>query len=92
MYECFNCLEKAVVWQSDYDYEDFGYEGEGIVHILTCSNCGAEIEYRVPVTKEDEILNEITTFCNECASKESCSEEECVLYRIEQIVLERGKE
>ena len=54
MYECFNCLKKAVVWQSDYDYEDFEYEGEGIVHICTCSNCGAEIEYRVPVTEEDE--------------------------------------
>lgn len=54
MYECFHCLAKAVVWQSDFDYEDYGYEGEGIVHICTCSNCGAEIEYRVPVIKEDE--------------------------------------
>lgn len=28
------------------------YGGEGIVHILTCSNCGAEIEYRVPIGKQ----------------------------------------
>lgn len=39
---------------------------------------------------KDKILNETTSFCNECASKECCPEEECVLYRIEQIVL--GKE
>jgi hypothetical protein len=53
MYECFNCCKKAVVWDSDYDFEDFGYEGAGIVHICHCSNCKAEIEYRVPVTEED---------------------------------------
>lgn len=51
-YKCFNCLENTVVWQSDFDFEDFGYEGEGVVHILHCSNCGAEIEYRVPSDKE----------------------------------------
>jgi len=32
------------------------------------------------------ILNETTTFCNECASKECCPERECVLYRIEDLV------
>lgn len=35
---------------------------------------------------KDEILNETTTFCNECSSKECCPENECVLYRIEQIL------
>lgn len=54
MYECFNCLSKSVSWDCDYDFEDFGYEEEGIVHVLHCNNCGAEIEYRVPVTLEDE--------------------------------------
>ena len=54
MYECFHCLHKAVVWQCDYNFEDFGYEGEGIVQILRCSNCGAEIEYRISCEKEEE--------------------------------------
>lgn len=36
---------------------------------------------------KEKILNETTNFCNECSSKECCPEEECVLYRIEQIVL-----
>lgn len=49
MYQCFNCLCNSVVWDSDFDFEDFGYEGEGIVHIRHCTNCGAEIEYRVPI-------------------------------------------
>ena len=53
MYQCFHCLEKAVIWDCDYSFEDFGYEGEGIVHICHCSNCGAEIEYRIPL--EDNI-------------------------------------
>lgn len=53
MYECFNCLQKAVVWDCDYDFSDFGYEGEGIVHICHCSNCGAEIEYRVSTEEEE---------------------------------------
>lgn len=53
MYECFHCGKKAVVWNADFDYSDYGYEGEGIVHICTCSNCGAEIEYRIP-TEDDE--------------------------------------
>lgn len=45
MYECFHCLQKSVIWQNDFDFSDFGYEGEGIVHICHCANCGADIEY-----------------------------------------------
>ena len=46
-YQCFHCGAQSVVWQSDFDLEDLGYEGEGIVHMCECSNCGAEIEYRI---------------------------------------------
>ena len=38
---------------------------------------------------KEKVLNETTNFCNECASKECCPENECVLYRIEQIVNEK---
>lgn len=37
----------------------------------------------------DEVLNEITAFCEECPNREKCIEKECVLFRIEQIVLEK---
>lgn len=45
MYECFNCLSKSVVWDADFDFEDYCLEGEGVVHVLHCCNCGAKIEY-----------------------------------------------
>jgi len=54
-YQCFHCLEPhSVVWNSDYDFEDFGIAGEGIVHCCTCSNCGAEIQYFISCDNEDE--------------------------------------
>lgn len=54
MFECFHCMTRSVVWQCDYSFEDFGYEGDGIVQILHCANCGAEIEYRISLEREDE--------------------------------------
>lgn len=45
MYECFHCGEKAVIWDNDFSYEDYGLEGEGIVQDLHCENCGARIQY-----------------------------------------------
>ena len=65
MFQCFHCLQNTVCWECDYDYEDFGYEGEGIVHILRCSNCDSEIEYRVPANRsEKEKENEIRDIRN----------------------------
>lgn len=50
---CFNCMKDTVVWDSDFSYEDMGYEGEGIVHMCHCTNCGADIEYRIPIKEEE---------------------------------------
>lgn len=52
MYECFHCGQKKVIWQADFSFEDYGYEGEGIIHECVCANCGAMITYRIPI---DEI-------------------------------------
>ena len=54
MYECFHCLERAVIWDSDFSFDDCGYEGDGIVQFLHCTNCGAEIEYRIPFDNDEE--------------------------------------
>lgn len=35
MYECFHCGSRGVIWDNDFSFEDFGYEGEGIVHVCT---------------------------------------------------------
>ena len=53
-FECFHCLSRSVIWQSDFTFEDYGYEGEGIVQNLICMDCGAEIEYRVPIGKVED--------------------------------------
>lgn len=53
MYECFHCGFRSVIWDSDFTFEDYGLEGEGLVHHCHCTNCGAEIEYYVPITDED---------------------------------------
>lgn len=57
MYECFHCGSKSVIWDADFDFSDYGYEGEGIIHICHCINCGAEIIYEIPISNtqgEDE--------------------------------------
>lgn len=54
MYECFHCGAKAVCWENDFDFEDYGMGGNGIVHVCHCSNCGADIEYYISDNKEEE--------------------------------------
>lgn len=53
-YECFHCLTRSVIWCADFDFSDYGYEGEGIVQVCHCVNCGADIEYRIPIPNEEE--------------------------------------
>lgn len=54
MYECFHCGSRSVIWDNDFSFEDFGHDGEGIVHVCHCNNCGAEIEYYVPLDNNDD--------------------------------------
>lgn len=54
MYECFNCGARAVIWDNDFTFEDYGMEGEGIIHVLHCENCGSDTEYYVRFDDESE--------------------------------------
>ena len=54
MYECFHCGQRAVIWQSDFDYDDYGLEGKGIIHECHCTACGADITYYCPINEEAE--------------------------------------
>ena len=47
MYECFHCGCKSVIWDGDFSFEDYGEDGEGIIHECHCENCGARITYRI---------------------------------------------
>lgn len=38
--------------------------------------------------KEHEIINDIHNFCeNECGVRESCPEDDCILFRIEKLII-----
>ncbi len=39
---------------------------------------------------KEKILYEITNFCKECPSSSCCCEEECVLFRIEKLIINDG--
>ena len=54
MYECFHCGYKSVGWVADFDFKDYGYDGEGIVHVCKCHHCGADIEYRIRTDADEE--------------------------------------
>lgn len=54
MYECFHCGHKAVIWNGDFDFSDYGYDGEGIIHDCSCTHCGARITYEVPIQAREE--------------------------------------
>ena len=54
MYECFHCLHRAVIWDCDFSFEDYGYEGEGLIHECHCTHCGAQITYCIREDEEEE--------------------------------------
>ena len=54
MYECFHCGMVAVIWDGDFDFEDMGREGDGIVHCCHCTNCGAEVMYWIAAGDEED--------------------------------------
>lgn len=56
-YQCFHCLSNSVVWQSDFSFEDYGLEGEGVINVCHCANCGADIEYYIPIDSEESTTN-----------------------------------
>ncbi len=58
MYECFHCGTKSVGWIGDFSFSDYGLEGEGIIHECRCSNCGAEITYKIPLGGDEDASEE----------------------------------
>lgn len=72
-YECFNCGEYTVIWDSDFSFEDYGEEGDGLIHECHCANCGATITYRIPFDDmEEEHLEEKWDCDNSDITCEDC--------------------
>ena len=55
---CYHC-NTDLICGGDHDYEDYGYEGEGIVSNLSCPNedCGVELVLVYMNFKENKWLN-----------------------------------
>ena len=51
--KCYMC-GGTLIWQNDYDFEDYGMEGEGIVTTLVCTECGAWWEGYYKLSDEEE--------------------------------------
>lgn len=49
---CWYCGGK-LIWQSDFNYDEVHHEGEGVVSFLTCSHCGAEVQYSLRTDEEN---------------------------------------
>ena len=49
-----NChfCNTELIWNCDYTFEDFGYDEDGIVTVLTCPNCNAEWTGMLPFEEE----------------------------------------
>lgn len=56
---CWFCGGK-LIWNADFSFEDYGFEGEGIVAVLVCSECGAIWEgYSGEEEEEQKVLDNI---------------------------------
>ena len=52
---CNCCLcGHEMIWQSDFSFEEFCTEGEGIVSIWECPNCGNMSENYLAINKEGD--------------------------------------
>lgn len=53
---CVNCGSQ-MSWQNDFDFEDYGKDGKGIVTVYYCSDCNTLSENYIPTGgDEDEVL------------------------------------
>ena len=53
--KCWFC-NSELIWSSDFSFEDYGLEGDGIVANLSCSGCNATFEGYLEL-EEDNTLN-----------------------------------
>ena len=43
--KCWHC-KNELIWNTDFNYEDYGLDGDGVISALSCPNqsCGAYVE------------------------------------------------
>ena len=52
--KCWHC-NNELIWVGDFDYSNYGIDGEGIVSNLSCMNkdCGAYVEVYLKTDKKE---------------------------------------
>ena len=50
--KCWHC-NNELIWGGDFDYEDYGLDGKGIVSNLSCSKCNAYVEVYLNLDEGD---------------------------------------
>ena len=58
--KCWHC-NSEVIWGGDFDFEDYGMDGKGIVSNLSCSNCKAYYECYLDLEEESNGEKEIVS-------------------------------
>lgn len=53
--KCWHCNSK-LIWGSDFNFADYGMEGDGIVTNLSCSKCEAVYEVYLPAQEPGGIF------------------------------------
>ena len=48
---CWHC-KAELIWNSDFNFEDYGLEGEGIVTHLSCPECPVNVDVFLPTDEE----------------------------------------
>lgn len=43
--KCYFCSEGKLIWSSDWNYDEVFGEGEGLVSLWYCCECGAEHQF-----------------------------------------------
>ena len=43
--KCWHC-KGELIWNADFDYKDYGLDGDGVISALSCTNqnCGSYVE------------------------------------------------
>ena len=51
--KCWFC-GAPMIWGADFDYADYGLEGEGIVATFLCSKCQVTAEFYCPIKENND--------------------------------------
>lgn len=73
MMNCWFCgPDQQLIWGGDFDFQDYGLEGDGIIANLSCPKCGSYVEARTALNEE-----EVEEQRCECGENAECQCDDC---------------